>query len=325
MPTAAASLPTLTAPGPQCGGRYPAGQCTAGAAVMFPIVCSSPNLGNGGEWYGNAVALGWPNSPQPRVGWLASFNVAPPYGDVGLITAINGDGTVQRYGVNWHLDGQWSSDRVPIDYVIGSFLPYGAFVDPTGGPLASSLGLATVGAPERQVASGARGLACRFGWTVPRITIFPGLHQSLPLGQSVNVPKWEISPNVCLDGVVGVAAWAAGLACVAGAVLIAARRPVQRTAGRAAQVGGTATGQPEVVAAGTAARRLGERPRPRRARGLGGAGSPQEQETYRDIRSLGGGRSTYSPVQARRMAQAAGSGGTREERLRRALLSTQAS
>lgn len=294
-------------PGPQCSDRYPAGQCTAGAAVMFPAVCQAPNLGNGGQWYGNAAAFGWPHEPGAHVGWLASFNVDPPYGDVGLITAINGDGTLQRWGVNWHLDGQWSSDRVPVDVVIGSFLPPGTFVN-------TATGVSEQVSPGQTVpASGARGLACQFGWETPNLSLGP-----VSLGRQ----------SICFDGLVGVLAWGAGAAMLLMAVVILARKPLERAGGRAGQaagtvttVAGTVTAQPEVVAAGTAVRgagtalrRRGERPRQPRSRSLSRAGSVQEQETYRNVRATG-----YSPVQSRRAAQAAGSVGTREERLSRAL------
>ncbi|MBO0836222.1 MAG: hypothetical protein J2P28_12070, partial [Actinobacteria bacterium] len=117
-----------------CNGRYPpfqgVWQCTAGAAGIFPAVCSAPNLGNGGDWYGVAAGLGWPHQQGQAVpGWLASFNVDPPYGDVGLVEAVNGD-QLLRNGVNWHLNGQWSRDWVAVDLVRGSFLPPGPFVPP---------------------------------------------------------------------------------------------------------------------------------------------------------------------------------------------------
>jgi surface antigen len=108
---------------------YPGGQCTWGAAEMFPCLqnlAQYGNFGNGGDWFNHAQSLGLETSTNPQQGWLASFRTGgwpSGTGDVGLIVSVNNDGTVTRYGTNWHMDGQWSTDRVSQSLVIGSFKP----------------------------------------------------------------------------------------------------------------------------------------------------------------------------------------------------------
>lgn len=108
---------------------YPGGQCTWGAAEMFPCLQNLGqygNFGNGGDWYNHAQSIGLPTSTQPQQGWLASFRTGgwpSGPGDVGLIMSVNNDGTVTRFGTNWHMDGGWTTDRVQQSLIIGCFNP----------------------------------------------------------------------------------------------------------------------------------------------------------------------------------------------------------
>lgn len=328
--------------GVSCGGRYPLGQCTAGAAAMFPSVCPpTPNLGNGGDWFRNAQGLGWPAQAGKAVpGWLASFNVDPPYGDVGYVVSVQGD-TLTRLGTNWHLNGEWSQDSgIPVDNVIGSFQPPGAFVPPPGytGPGPAQL-LSAQGTPQAmltaqqqgsaQQTSGARGGPCQFGWQFQGFSIpLPWGGQWSGLGQ-----QW-----ICFDGLVGVMAWGAGLLGVILGAVIIARRPLGQLAGPtiAEGVDRSALGrlamdlrQQRVAqrqARRTESRRQRLRQMERQGRyapsGAMSGLSVQEQETYRNLRQERDPdrptRRKYSPTQARRAAQAAGHRGTAEERVRAA-------
>lgn len=108
---------------------YPHGQCTWGAAEMCPCLQNRGkygNFGNGGDWFAHAKSIGLPISSTPVQGWLASFATTgwpDGPGDVGMIVSVNNDGTVTRYGTNWHLDQQWSTDPVKASLVIGCFKP----------------------------------------------------------------------------------------------------------------------------------------------------------------------------------------------------------
>lgn len=163
---------------------YPGGQCTWGAAEMFPClqnISQYGNFGNGGDWFAHAQQIGLPTSPSPVAGWLASFSTegwpSGP-GDVGLIQSVNNDGTVTRYGVNWHMDGKWSTDRIRQSLIIGAFQP------PCS--VSASSGIQTL--------SSTSSSGCRWQWT----------------GQLFG----PFNISVCFDGLVGLIAFAGGITII---------------------------------------------------------------------------------------------------------------
>ena len=158
---------------------------------MFPCLQNLSvygNFGNGGDWYHHASEIGLSTSVQPVAGWLASFSTngwPSGTGDVGLIQSVNNDGTVTRYGVNWHMDGKWSTDRVSASIVIGSFQP----------PCNSS------GVQTLSTSGGSQSGGCHT------------FSMSFPLGLG----------SICFDGVIGIAAVGGGmLMMIAGAIVMIA-------------------------------------------------------------------------------------------------------
>lgn len=171
---------------------YPEGQCTWGAANIFPCLQDTGrfgDFGDGGNWYAHALGLNLPTSTVPRQGWLASFDVDPPFGDVGAILSVSADGSsITRWGANWHLDGAMSVDVVPARLMTGCFLPPCPGTGPDGGVLASST------------------------------------QQASTLTAHCNTFAWNIgSFNLCFDGVIGGLAVVAGIGLIlAGSILLVA-------------------------------------------------------------------------------------------------------
>lgn len=172
---------------------YPGGQCTWGAAEMFPCLQSLGqygNFGNGGDWFDHAQSIGLPTSKTPQPGWLASFATegwpSGP-GDVGLIVSVNNDGTITRYGTNWHGDGKWSTDKVHASIVIGSFQA------PCSG---SNLPAAAANASTMASASQSSADCQTFKW-------------QFPLGISL-----------CFDSLIGMAAFGGGALLMAAGLLV---------------------------------------------------------------------------------------------------------
>lgn len=170
---------------------YPGGQCTWGAAQMFPCLQNTGlygNFGNGGDWFNHAQSIGLQTSATPVPGWLASFKTEgwpDGTGDVGLILSVNSDGTITRYGVNWHLDGQWSTDKVQQSLVIGSFKP----------PCTAS-SLPAAAAQLMSTSSSAGGNCQTFQW-------------QLPLGVSL-----------CFDSVIGMLSIGGGMLLMAAGIIV---------------------------------------------------------------------------------------------------------
>lgn len=161
------------------------------------------NFGNGGDWYDHARSIGLPTSRYPQVGWLASFHVSPPFGDVGLIIGINNDGTITRWGANWHLDEQFSTDFVPADLITGCFLPPCECTGPTGQVISRT---GATGQPQQATLLAAR---CQtFIWDI-------------------------LGGKVCFDGFIATIAMFGGVALlVAGAIIVAVWTVRNTTAGR---------------------------------------------------------------------------------------------
>lgn len=188
---------------------YPEGQCTFGAAEMCPCLGNTSqygNFGDGGNWYSHAQQIGLPTSPGPVAGWLASFDVYPPYGDVGLVLSVNNDGTLTRYGMNWHLDGAMTIDKVPTNLVIGSFEPPCACTGPDGRMVTQLLATSS-------------GQCHTFTWS-----LFGG--------------------TICFDGALAVVAMVGGLALlVTGLVLVAVWTARKTAGGRVAVQSANVTAQ----------------------------------------------------------------------------------
>lgn len=175
---------------------YPHGQCTWGAAEMCSCLQNLSkygNFGNGGDWFAHAKSIGLETTPNAKVGWLASFSVSgwpDGPGDVGLIVAVNPtNNTVIRYGVNWHLDGTWSTDVVPANYVIGSFKPPCDCVG-SGGQIYNK---------DPNQPQGSSGCVT-WKW-----------HFDLPAGQAI---------DLCFDNVIGMVATAGGMLLIATGLIV---------------------------------------------------------------------------------------------------------
>lgn len=170
---------------------YPGGQCTWGAAEMCPCLqnlSTYGNFGNGGDWYAHAQSIGLPTSVSPQTGWLASFSTGGwpnGDGDVGMIVSVNTDGTLTRYGTNWHMDLKWSTDRVKQSLMIGCFKPPCDCAVANGMPVSAAL-------------FSSSGNCHTFKW-------------DLALGQSV-----------CFDGIVGMLSVGGGLLLMATGLVILA-------------------------------------------------------------------------------------------------------
>jgi surface antigen len=182
---------------------YPSGQCTWGAAELCSCLQNTSqygNFGNGGDWFDHAKSIGLEVSAVAQAGWLASFRVMgwpDGPGDVGLILSVNPDNTVTRYGTNWHQDGQWSTDKVKSDLVIGSFKPPCSCIV-HGTPLSAS--------------SSDSGVCHTFKWKLGSIA-----------GANIG--------EICFDGLVGLVTIAGGLILMASGIallIIAASNTSQR-------------------------------------------------------------------------------------------------
>jgi len=292
------------------------GQCTELVAKTYPVLNHVPCMGNACQWWGKAQSWGWYSSSNPYVGavavWDCGLSGSGGAGHVAIVTTVHNDGTFIVTEENWRgfdvVDTRTVTDRQHIS----------GFFSPPGGPVPGSL--LSPGGSQGAVtgpATGARGLRCQFGIQIPQI----------PLGPATLGP-WA----VCLDGLIGVLAVAGGIGIIVLGVVLAVRKPAERAAGRATTAVGAATGQPEVMAAGSAVEAQGQQQASQRAPrstgqrvGAGGATrtprrttrsreSVQVQETHRILQGMG-----YSSVQAARGAAAAGSTGSREERVRRGL------
>lgn len=99
------SMPTAKAMTTQPGSGYPVGQCTWYAynrlvelGEITDLSGSYARLGNGGQWVSSLVAKGWRFSSTPKEGAVVSTaggfdGTLGPYGHVGIVEAVNEDGT----------------------------------------------------------------------------------------------------------------------------------------------------------------------------------------------------------------------------------------
>ncbi|MHA2621980.1 phage tail tip lysozyme [Streptococcus agalactiae] len=99
------SMPTAKAMTTQPGSGYPVGQCTWYAynrlvelGEITDLSGSYARLGNGGQWVSSLVAKGWQFSSTPKEGAVVSTaggfdGTLGPYGHVGIVEAVNEDGT----------------------------------------------------------------------------------------------------------------------------------------------------------------------------------------------------------------------------------------
>lgn len=99
------SMPTAKAMTTQPGSGYPVGQCTWYAynrlvelGEITDLSGSYARLGNGGQWVSSLVAKGWKFSSTPKEGAVVSTaggfdGTFALYGHVGIVEAVNDDGT----------------------------------------------------------------------------------------------------------------------------------------------------------------------------------------------------------------------------------------
>lgn len=78
---------------------YVWGQCTYGVASRIPI---PSDWGNAGEWAFSASNQGFSVSNVPRVGAIAQTSGDSYLGHVGIVTAINDDGTITVWEENYY-------------------------------------------------------------------------------------------------------------------------------------------------------------------------------------------------------------------------------
>ncbi|MEI4366384.1 phage tail tip lysozyme [Streptococcus suis] len=106
-------FPSQAALTTQAGSGYPPGQCTwysynrlVELGSITDLSGSYGYLGNGQDWVRNLVAKGWSYSMTPTKGAVVStvggFDGTPPqYGHVGIVEAVNPDGSFLVSECNW--------------------------------------------------------------------------------------------------------------------------------------------------------------------------------------------------------------------------------
>jgi surface antigen len=91
-------------------GRFFYGQCTYWADYRYHQLTGIwiPWLGNAYEWYQQAINYGWHTSDYPNPNGPSIIVLGPyvqedlsPYGHVGVVEKINGDGTVTTSNMHW--------------------------------------------------------------------------------------------------------------------------------------------------------------------------------------------------------------------------------
>lgn len=125
------SLTSTDNPYPCCSN---VGNCTFAAWEMAKQSWGSPistgTWGNAGQWFTAAQNQGYPTSPTPALFSLAvSTTAAPPYGHVGLVTAVNGPAN----NLKVTLYDQWCTplkDIGPYDWSISNFSSGGYILNP---------------------------------------------------------------------------------------------------------------------------------------------------------------------------------------------------
>lgn len=105
----------------RCDSYY-AGQCTWGACEFAGWV--PEGLGNGGDWAANAAAQGYTVTDIPTVGAVVCYAAGDGYsgyGHVGVVTAVNGDGTFEVHEMNYVAPYEWD-DRQSNNYDVAGFI-----------------------------------------------------------------------------------------------------------------------------------------------------------------------------------------------------------
>ncbi|HFE9515796.1 TPA: phage tail tip lysozyme, partial [Streptococcus agalactiae] len=128
--------PTQRAMTTQPGSEYPVGQCTWYAynrsvelGNIKDLLGAYGYLGNGQDWVRNLVAKGWRYSPTPIKGAVVSTvggfdGTYPQYGHVGVVEAVNPDGTFLVSECNY------AGNKSQIHWRVCRLAPYYSFAIP---------------------------------------------------------------------------------------------------------------------------------------------------------------------------------------------------
>jgi surface antigen len=249
--------------------RYPTGQCTWYIAQQYPVLQQQACMGNACQWWAFAKAHGWQTTQTAFVGGVVVYNCNLPgwggqtgFGHVAIVTSINKDGSFDVMEANWQNQLQIDSSPRRVFQGDGSSQYISGFIAIPTGPTPEQPG-SSAGNNQNQtnnctpsgVATGANGGPCQVPLTIN------GLQVSIPAPSfpPFNGP-WNFCIGgwvICMDGVLGALSMTVGAGIIILGVALAVKNPVEKTAGVAAQAGGRATevagavsGQPEVVAAG---------------------------------------------------------------------------
>lgn len=110
---------------------YAFGECTYGMCFLLPWV--QEGWGDATNWLANASASGLSISATPVVGSLAIYRAGSgysPQGHVGVVTAVNGDGTFILQEMNFTAWDQWDDRRSDLYDIEGFILPPGVPASP---------------------------------------------------------------------------------------------------------------------------------------------------------------------------------------------------